>query len=174
MADRIGVMQAGRMAQVGTPAEFYEQPANRFVAEFLGGGNLCRHRSRRRHDHGLPGPGAAPAEARHRRVRGCWGCGRNACGWTAFGYEPDDRRCRADDLCRRRAGCPVRLADDRSRVNQSLADGAAARQEPGAAVRVVCRPTPASCFPDERSPAASRLASSGGSVCCWWPAGIVR
>jgi ABC-type Fe3+/spermidine/putrescine transport system ATPase subunit len=40
MADRIGVMQDGRMAQVGTPAALYEAPANRFVAEFLGAANI--------------------------------------------------------------------------------------------------------------------------------------
>jgi ABC-type Fe3+/spermidine/putrescine transport system ATPase subunit len=40
MADRIGVMRAGRMAQVGTPREIYERPVNRFVAEFMGVGNL--------------------------------------------------------------------------------------------------------------------------------------
>ena len=40
MADRIGVMRAGRMAQVGTPREIFEMPANRFVAEFMGVGNL--------------------------------------------------------------------------------------------------------------------------------------
>jgi ABC-type Fe3+/spermidine/putrescine transport system ATPase subunit len=40
MADRIGVMRAGRMVQVGTPREIFEAPANRFVAEFMGVGNL--------------------------------------------------------------------------------------------------------------------------------------
>jgi len=40
MADRIGVMRDGRMAQVGTPADLYERPANRFVAEFLGAANI--------------------------------------------------------------------------------------------------------------------------------------
>jgi ABC-type Fe3+/spermidine/putrescine transport system ATPase subunit len=40
MADRIGVMRGGRMAQVGTPREVYERPATRFVAEFMGVGNL--------------------------------------------------------------------------------------------------------------------------------------
>ncbi len=40
MADRIGVMRDGRMAQVGTPAELYEQPADRFVADFLGAANI--------------------------------------------------------------------------------------------------------------------------------------
>lgn len=40
MADRIGVMQDGRMAQTGTPAALYEAPATRFVAEFLGAANI--------------------------------------------------------------------------------------------------------------------------------------
>jgi ABC-type Fe3+/spermidine/putrescine transport system ATPase subunit len=40
MADRIGVMRDGRMVQVGTPAEVYEQPADRFVAGFLGAANI--------------------------------------------------------------------------------------------------------------------------------------
>jgi ABC-type Fe3+/spermidine/putrescine transport system ATPase subunit len=40
MADRIGIMHDGRMAQVGTPAALYESPANRFVANFLGAANI--------------------------------------------------------------------------------------------------------------------------------------
>ena len=36
MADRIAVMNAGRVQQVASPAELYEHPANRFVAEFIG------------------------------------------------------------------------------------------------------------------------------------------
>jgi ABC-type Fe3+/spermidine/putrescine transport system ATPase subunit len=40
MADRIGVMAGGKLAQVGTPAEVYERPVSRFVAEFLGAANV--------------------------------------------------------------------------------------------------------------------------------------
>ena len=36
MADRIVVLDKGRIAQVGTPLELYDRPANRFVAEFIG------------------------------------------------------------------------------------------------------------------------------------------
>lgn len=36
MADRVAVMQAGRVVQVGTPTQVYRQPRNRFVAEFIG------------------------------------------------------------------------------------------------------------------------------------------
>jgi len=36
MSDRIAVMNAGRIEQIGRPAEIYEKPASRFVAEFIG------------------------------------------------------------------------------------------------------------------------------------------
>jgi ABC-type sugar transport system ATPase subunit len=36
MGDRIAVMNHGLLEQVGTPEELYEQPANRFVAGFIG------------------------------------------------------------------------------------------------------------------------------------------
>jgi spermidine/putrescine ABC transporter ATP-binding subunit len=42
MADRIGVMSDGRLAQVGTPADVYERPNTRFVAEFLGAANVLQ------------------------------------------------------------------------------------------------------------------------------------
>ncbi|MDD3446809.1 MAG: ABC transporter ATP-binding protein [Zavarzinia sp.] len=40
MSDRIGVMRAGRLVQVGTPEEIYETPADRFVSEFVGEVNV--------------------------------------------------------------------------------------------------------------------------------------
>ena len=36
MSDRIGVMQAGEIVQVGTPEEVYQDPVSPFVAEFVG------------------------------------------------------------------------------------------------------------------------------------------
>jgi putative spermidine/putrescine transport system ATP-binding protein len=36
MADRVGVMRAGRLEQVAAPAELYSRPATAFVAEFVG------------------------------------------------------------------------------------------------------------------------------------------
>jgi ABC-type Fe3+/spermidine/putrescine transport system ATPase subunit len=36
LSDRIVVMNKGRIEQIGTPQEIYEQPATRFVAEFIG------------------------------------------------------------------------------------------------------------------------------------------
>jgi putrescine transport system ATP-binding protein len=40
LATRIAVMDRGNVAQVGTPAEIYEYPASRFVADFIGTTNL--------------------------------------------------------------------------------------------------------------------------------------
>jgi putrescine transport system ATP-binding protein len=40
MATRIAVMSAGRFLQVGAPAEIYETPSSRFVADFIGNVNL--------------------------------------------------------------------------------------------------------------------------------------
>jgi spermidine/putrescine transport system ATP-binding protein len=40
MSDRIAVMSEGRIEQVGTPREVYEEPATAYVADFLGVSNL--------------------------------------------------------------------------------------------------------------------------------------
>ena len=40
VADRIGVMDSGRLEQVATPRELYEAPASRWIAEFVGDINL--------------------------------------------------------------------------------------------------------------------------------------
>ena len=40
MSDRLGVMNAGRIVQIGTPRELYNEPADTYVADFLGVSNL--------------------------------------------------------------------------------------------------------------------------------------
>jgi putrescine transport system ATP-binding protein len=44
LATRIGVMNRGRIVQVGTPTEIYEFPKSRFVADFIGSVNLFEGR----------------------------------------------------------------------------------------------------------------------------------
>jgi putrescine transport system ATP-binding protein len=44
VADRIGVMDQGRLMQVATPPEIYEQPSSRWVADFIGEVNLIEGR----------------------------------------------------------------------------------------------------------------------------------
>ena len=45
MADRIVVMNAGRIEQIGTPEDVYDRPKSRFVARFIGASNVvdARH-----------------------------------------------------------------------------------------------------------------------------------
>lgn len=40
LADRIGVMNAGKLAQVAAPRQLYEEPRSRWVAEFVGDVNI--------------------------------------------------------------------------------------------------------------------------------------
>jgi spermidine/putrescine transport system ATP-binding protein len=40
MSDRLAVMSAGRIVQIGTPRQVYEEPADTYVADFLGVSNL--------------------------------------------------------------------------------------------------------------------------------------
>ena len=40
MSNRIGVMSAGKLLQVGSPRDIYDRPVNRFVADFIGETNF--------------------------------------------------------------------------------------------------------------------------------------
>lgn len=42
MSDRIAVMSAGKIQQVGGPMDIYERPVNRFVADFIGDSNFLQ------------------------------------------------------------------------------------------------------------------------------------
>src|SRR5215216_2218109 len=44
LSDRIAVISEGRIRQLGTPDEIYRHPVDRFVASFIGDGNLLRAR----------------------------------------------------------------------------------------------------------------------------------
>ncbi len=42
LSDRIGVMERGKLREIGTPRQLYDSPKSAFVAQFLGGANLVR------------------------------------------------------------------------------------------------------------------------------------
>lgn len=62
-ADRVAVMRAGRIEQVGAPEEIYARPANAFVASFLGRTNLVPAEARDRQAVTAFGPVALAASA---------------------------------------------------------------------------------------------------------------
>jgi len=66
LADRICLMNEGRIEQVGPPEEVYEEPRNAFVAEFIGISNMMPGRidagSIRTADGALPLPGGCAAQ----------------------------------------------------------------------------------------------------------------
>ncbi|MDN5786074.1 ABC transporter ATP-binding protein [Pseudorhodobacter sp.] len=80
MADRIVIMKDGHIQQVGTPAQVYHQPANTFVAQFIGAPSMNM----------LPGQvvsGGISVAGRH--------IARDPCGATGaltVGIRPDDLR----------------------------------------------------------------------------------
>ena len=53
VADRIGVMDSGRLEQVATPRQLYEAPASRWIAEFVGDINMIEGQLERTEDHRL-------------------------------------------------------------------------------------------------------------------------
>ena len=58
MSDRIAVMNAGNVDQIGSPTEIYDRPSTVFVASFIGQANLWA------------GPADRPDQPRLRRGRG--------------------------------------------------------------------------------------------------------
>ena len=94
MSDRIAVMDNARVAQLGTPAEIYENPRTAFVAKFIGESNFFDGQARaaanggwaaRRADGGeLPRPRATRSSRRASRSGSR--CARS--GWTSA--RPDE------------------------------------------------------------------------------------
>ncbi len=84
VANRIGVMNKGRLIQVATPSEIYEQPNSRWVADFIGDVNLIEGRvvetgadgddhRQRVGRHVARGRGVRGESRRHRRRRAASG-----------------------------------------------------------------------------------------------------
>jgi putrescine transport system ATP-binding protein len=53
VADRIGVMDSGRLEQVATPRQLYEAPSSRWIAEFVGDINMLEGQIESNEDHRL-------------------------------------------------------------------------------------------------------------------------
>ena len=154
MSDRIVVMEGGRIAQVGTPAEIYDRPANRFVAAFIGESNFLdvtpAGATARRCCCTTARACCAPPATRRRTARASW-CGRRrsrctcsirattrrATCWPADGARCDLRRRdaplsaadRAGHAGHRQAAAPLRR--DRPRARRARAAVLGARRHAG-------------------------------------------
>ena len=92
MADRIALLDRGKIVQLATPRELYDKPVNRFVADFIGlmnfiDGAVAQQRVR----------GAGPWRACRHRIgagrmgRPRWRSGRSACALTETPMAPRSR-----------------------------------------------------------------------------------
>ncbi|MFF9550417.1 ABC transporter ATP-binding protein [Methylobacterium fujisawaense] len=120
LADRIGVMEGGRLIQVGPPAELYRRPASRFVAGLLGDVNLIPGRL------GAGGPGGA------REVETAYGAVWGVAAGTLETGAAVVVAVRPEDLVLGTEGLPVVIADsvflgDRLRRTLRLPDGTTLR-----------------------------------------------
>jgi multiple sugar transport system ATP-binding protein len=72
MADKIVVLNAGRIEQVGSPIELYSKPTNRFVAGFIGSPKMNLVDGREAERHGAAAIGVRPEHIRVSRDEGAW------------------------------------------------------------------------------------------------------
>jgi iron(III) transport system ATP-binding protein len=87
MADRIAVINQGRVEQYGTPTEIYRQPATPFVAEFVGQGNWLPFASRQ-NGHARVGG----LELRLPEIAGSAASGRLFCRPEAIAIDPAEQQ----------------------------------------------------------------------------------
>jgi len=71
MSDRIAVIRDGRILQIGTPAQIYENPQDRFVADFIGDSNFLDAECRDANGDGVSFALAAGGEVRAADGHGC-------------------------------------------------------------------------------------------------------
>jgi len=120
LADRIGVMEGGRLVQVGKPEVLYRRPASRFVAGLLGDVNL------------IPGRLGSEGSGGERPVRTPHGDVRGAAATQLAEGAPVLVAVRPEDLVLGADGLPVVVADatflgDRVRRTLRLPDGSILR-----------------------------------------------
>ena len=154
VADRIAVLNKGRIEQVGEPDEVYDTPANEFVMSFLGdvarlNGQLVRpHDIRARPQ---PGPGGRSVGG-HRGQHRCHPCRRRACGQPRLrGARRSAQRGDAGSVLgadhpRRQCGAGAGPGGDRVRAGDPRAETARAPRRTGAGVTTDRRPRARTTF----------------------------
>ena len=123
IADRVVVMSTGRIEQIGTSQEVYDQPATPFVMEFLGDVNRfgkdapsAERRARRptfaRTTSASSGSARGTARRRSRRSSKGWWCGGRRRGWSWHAWTTGNgskrrsaARGRMNSSCGKRSAC---------------------------------------------------------------------
>jgi putative spermidine/putrescine transport system ATP-binding protein len=145
VADRVGVMRAGRLEQIASPDELYERPATAFVAEFVGTMNRIPARL---------ADGQVEVLGTRRPVTG----GTVPAGPVVALVRPESLLVEADDagagrvLTRTFSGASTRLAivlPDGVEVRVDVASAASGHLGPGAAVTVRPAERPVLVAPEE-------------------------
>ena len=161
MSDRLAVMNHGRIVQLGTPEEVYNEPADAYVADFLGVSNLMDAQV----EHGGDGSESLPPAAGrlHSRRRG-WPARRDRRGQAR-----DPTRARSTSTRMRRAAptaCPGWSSASSSSARRRTSTSAS---RPARRCRRSCATTAPSCHTarERRSASRFRLTRYG---CCPIPA----
>jgi multiple sugar transport system ATP-binding protein len=135
MADRIVVLQAGRIEQVGSPIELYERPDNLFVAGFIGSPKMNLFGGPAAAEFGAATAGVRPEHISVSRDGGRWtGVVKVAehVGSDTFLYVTidaiGDMTVRVVGEVGARAGSTVHLTPDPARIHRFGQDGKAIRQ----------------------------------------------
>jgi putative spermidine/putrescine transport system ATP-binding protein len=145
VADRVGVMRAGRLEQIASPDELYERPATAFVAEFVGTMNRIPARL---------ADGQVELLGTRRPVTG----GTVPAGAVVALVRPESLLVEADDagagrvLTRTFSGASTRLAvalPDGVEVRVDVASAASGHLGPGASVTVRPADRPVLVAPEE-------------------------
>ena len=153
LATRIAVMDGGRVVQEGTPREIYYQPADPFVADFIGESNLLA-------GHGGPSRGR-PGRCCWRTASGC-PCRRRPRDGPAHADGPARSRSRSARSHRPLPGEPPAVLRGRLLGVAFLGAYTRATVEIGGG-HVVAAPANA-----HRSPASSLEQLVEQEVCVWW------
>ncbi len=134
MADKIVVLHAGRIEQVGSPLELYRNPRNLFVAGFIGSPKMNFIKGAEARKHGADTIGARPEHIDISRTEGDWqgkvGVSEHL-GSDTFLHvhvgdlSPDPITVRAGGEVDARHGDTVYLTPDPSKIHRFGADGLA-------------------------------------------------
>ncbi len=131
MADKIVVLQAGRIEQVGTPLELYREPRNRFVAGFIGSPKMNFVEGEEASKRGAHAIGVRPEHITPSATEGAWqgrvGVSEHLGSDTFFHVHvqgwPEPVTVRAGGDVDLHNGDTIFLTPDEERIHKFSADG---------------------------------------------------